>query len=54
MPSLSSFLSTNQYTKESTTVTLLAGMQLGSTYAGITFNGVSGAAGNDQVVYLDG
>jgi hypothetical protein len=47
MPSLSSFLSTNQYTKESTSVTLLAGMQLGSTYAGITFNGVSGAAGND-------
>jgi hypothetical protein len=47
MPSLSSFLSTNQYTKESTTVTLLAGMQMGSIYAGITFNGVSGAAGND-------
>jgi len=47
MPSLSSFLSTNQYTKESTTVTLLAGMQMGSTYAGITFNGISGAAGND-------
>ena len=47
MPSLSSFISTNQYTKESTTVTLLAGMQMGSAYAGVTFNGVSGAAGND-------
>lgn len=47
MPSLSSFISSNQYTKESTTIPLLAGMQLGSTYAGITFNGVSGAAGNN-------
>jgi len=47
MPSLSSFISSNQYTKESTTIPLLAGMQLGTTYAGITFNGISGAAGND-------
>jgi hypothetical protein len=39
MPSLSSFISTNQYNKESTTIPLLAGMQLGSTYAGVTFNG---------------
>ena len=47
MPSLSSFLSTNQYTTESTSVKLLAGMQMGSTYTDIIFNGVSGAAGND-------
>jgi hypothetical protein len=39
MPSLSSFISTNQYNKESTTIPLLGGMQLGSTYAGVTFNG---------------
>lgn len=47
MPSLSSFISSNQYTKESTTNPLIAGMVLGSTYAGVTFNGVSGAAGNN-------
>lgn len=47
MPTLSSFLSSNQYTKENTTKPLLAGIQLGSAYAGVTFNGVSGAPGND-------
>lgn len=46
MPSLSSFISAN-YTKESTTIPLLAAMQTGTTYAGITFNGVSSSAGND-------
>lgn len=47
MASLSSFISTNQYTKETTSNPLIAGMMLGSTYAGVTFNGVSGAAGNN-------
>ena len=48
MPSLSSFISANQYTTESTTTPLLAGMILGSTYnTGLTFNGVSGAASTD-------
>jgi len=48
MPSLSSFISSNQYSTESTTNTLLAGMITGNTYnSGLTFNGLSGAAGND-------
>ncbi len=48
MPSLSSFISSNQYSTESTTNTLVAGMITGNTYnSGLTFNGLSGAAGND-------
>jgi hypothetical protein len=48
MPSLSSFISANQYTTESVTTPLLAGMLMGSTYnTGLTFNGVSGAASTD-------
>lgn len=48
MPSLSSFVSSNQYSTESTTNPLIAGMLMGSTYnTGLTFNGLSGAAGND-------
>jgi len=48
MPSLSSFISSNQYSTESTTNTLVAGMIVGNTYnSGFTFNGISGAAGND-------
>jgi len=39
MASLSSLISSSQYTKESTTIPLVAGMQLGSTYAGVTFSG---------------
>ena len=47
MPSLSSFINASQYSTESTTLDLLGGMKLGSTFAGITFNGISGAAGNN-------
>jgi hypothetical protein len=47
MPSLRSFINSSQYSSESTTNKLLAGMDLGSAYAGITFNGASGSAGND-------
>ena len=48
MPSLSSFINSSQYSTESTNIPLIAGMQLGSTYnTGLTFNGISGAAGND-------
>ncbi len=48
MPSLSSFISANQYTTESVTTPLLAGMIMGSTFnTGLTFNGVSGAASTD-------
>jgi hypothetical protein len=48
MPSLSSFINSSQYSKESTTNPLLAGMVLGTSYnSGFTFNGVSGAAGSD-------
>jgi hypothetical protein len=48
MPSLSSFVSSNQYSTESTTFPLIAGMLMGTTYnPGITFNGTSGAVGND-------
>jgi hypothetical protein len=48
MPSLSSFINSSQYSTESTNITLIAGMQLGSTYnSGLTFNGICGAAGND-------
>ena len=47
MPSLSSFINASQYSTESTTLDLLSGMKLGSPYAGITFNGLNGAAGND-------
>lgn len=47
MPSLSSFINASQYSTESTTLDLLGGMKLGSTFAGITFNGINGAAGNN-------
>jgi hypothetical protein len=47
MPSLSSFINSSQYSLESTTNPLLAGMQLGSPYVAPVFNGVSGAAGNN-------
>ena len=47
MPSLSSFINSSQYSLESTTNPLLAGMQLGSPYVAPVFNGVSGAASND-------
>lgn len=48
MPSLSSFINSSQYSTESTNIPLIAGMQLGSTYnTGLSFNGISGAAGND-------
>ena len=47
MPSLSSFINASQYSTESTTIDLLGGMKLGSTYTGITFNGICGAASND-------
>jgi hypothetical protein len=48
MPSLSSFVSSNQYFTESTTLPLYAGMILGSPYnSGFTFDGTSGAAGSD-------
>ena len=47
MPSLSSFINASQYSTESTTLDLLGGMKLGSTFAGITFSGVAGAAKND-------
>ena len=47
MPSLSSFINSIQYSLESTTNPLLAGMQLGSPYVAPVFNGVSGAASNN-------
>ena len=47
MPSLSSFINASQYSTESTTIDLLGGMKLGSTYAGLTFSGISGAASID-------
>ena len=47
MPSLSSFINASQYSTESTTLDLLGGMKLGSTYAGLTFSGISGAASKD-------
>lgn len=47
MPSLSSFINSSQYSTESSNIPLIAGMQLGSTYTSITFNGYCGAAGND-------
>jgi hypothetical protein len=47
MPSLSSFINSSQFSTESTTTPLLAGMVLGSTYAGVTFSGISGAVSVD-------
>jgi hypothetical protein len=48
MPSLSSFVSSNQFSTESTTQPLIAGMVVGNTYnANFAFNGISGAAGSD-------
>jgi hypothetical protein len=48
MPSLTSFINSSQYSTETTTIPLIAGMKLGSTYnTGLSFNGFCGAAGND-------
>ena len=48
MPSLSSFINSSQFSTESTTATLLAGMITGSTYnTGFTLSGPCGSAGND-------
>jgi hypothetical protein len=47
MPSLSSFINASQYSTESTTLDLLGGMKLGSTFSAITFSGIGGAANND-------
>lgn len=46
-PSLSSFINASQYSTESTTITQLGGMKLGTGYAGISFSGICGAASND-------
>ena len=48
MPSLSSFINSSQYSTENITVPFFGAMLAGSSYNnGLTFNGVSGAAGND-------
>lgn len=47
MPSLSSFVNSSQYTKENLTFPFIAAMHMGSTYSGISFAGVNGAALSD-------
>lgn len=47
MPSLSSFVSSNQYTKENLTLSLVAGMKTGTAYTAPVFNGINKAASND-------
>lgn len=44
---LSSFVSSNQYTKENLTFPFIAGMKVGSTYVAPIFSGPSGAANKD-------
>jgi hypothetical protein len=46
-PDFSSFVSSNQYTKENLTFPFSAGMILGTGYTDLQFNGLCGAAGND-------
>ena len=47
MPSLSSFVNSSQYVKENLTFPFLAGMRLGTGYAGVSFAGVNGATNKD-------
>lgn len=47
MPSLSSFVNSSQYIKENLTFPFIAGMVLGTGYAGVSFAGVSGATNKD-------
>lgn len=47
MPSLSSFVNSSQYTKENITFPFIAGMRLGTGYAGVCFAGVNQATNRD-------
>lgn len=47
MPSLSSFVNSSQYIKENLTFPFVAGMVLGTGYAGVSFAGVCGATNKD-------
>lgn len=47
MPSLSSFISSNQYSKENLAIPFVAAMKVGSTYTAPVFNGVNNATSVD-------
>jgi hypothetical protein len=47
MPSLSSFVNSSQYIKENLTFPFVAGMRLGTGYAGVSFAGFNGATNKD-------